>query len=85
LIMRAHTDAVRSRTVDIAVVVIAALAALANEAWALPPGPHHSSLGRTVKLVVETGLEAMTSSFTDCSGREARTFVATGYVPYKTR
>ena len=55
--MRAHTNAVRSRTVDIAVVAIVAVAALTNQGLAMPAGPHHWLLTGPWELVVKMGLE----------------------------
>ena len=55
--MRAHTNAVRSRTVDIAVVAIVAVAALTNQGLAMPAGPHHWFLTGPWELVVKMGLE----------------------------
>lgn len=55
--MRAHTNAVRSRTVDIAVVAIVAVAALTNQSLAMPAGPHHWFLTGSWELVVKMGLE----------------------------
>ena len=55
--MRAHTNAVRSRTVDIAVVAIVAVAALTNQSLAMPTGPHHWFLTGPWELVVKMGLE----------------------------
>jgi len=56
--MRANNNAVRSRTVELAVVAIIAMAALTNEGLAMPAaGPHHRFLTGPWELVVKMGLE----------------------------